>query len=74
MKYSMSLCIRGWAQEFKEASVAANALWPRTTISAAPADGESRVSDLALHQPLKYSASEVEAIWIIHQQIEEHWL
>jgi len=35
MKYSMSLCIRGWAQEFKEASVAANALWPRTTISTA---------------------------------------
>ncbi len=35
MKYSMSLCIRGWAQEFKAASVAANALWPRTTISTA---------------------------------------
>jgi len=35
MKYSMSLCIRGWAQEFKEANVAANALWPRTTISTA---------------------------------------
>lgn len=35
MKYSMSLCIRGWAQEFNEANVAANALWPRTTISTA---------------------------------------
>ncbi len=35
MKYSMSLCVRGWAQEFKEASVAANTLWPRTTISTA---------------------------------------
>lgn len=35
MKYSMSLCVRGWAQEFKDAGVAANALWPRTTISTA---------------------------------------
>jgi len=35
MKYSMSLCVRGWAQEFKESGVAANALWPRTTISTA---------------------------------------
>ena len=35
MKYSMSLCVRGWAQEFKETGVAANALWPRTTISTA---------------------------------------
>ncbi len=35
MKYSMSLCVRGWAQEFKEYGVAANALWPRTTISTA---------------------------------------
>ena len=34
-KYSMSLCVRGWAQEFKEAGVAANTLWPRTTISTA---------------------------------------
>jgi citronellol/citronellal dehydrogenase len=35
MKYSMSLCIRGWAQEFREAGVASNALWPRTTIATA---------------------------------------
>jgi citronellol/citronellal dehydrogenase len=35
MKYCMSLCVRGWALEFKEAGVAANALWPRTTISTA---------------------------------------
>jgi citronellol/citronellal dehydrogenase len=35
MKYSMSLCVRGWAHEFKDAGVAANALWPRTTISTA---------------------------------------
>ena len=35
MKYCMSLCVRGWALEFKEAGVAANSLWPRTTISTA---------------------------------------
>lgn len=35
MKYSMSLCVRGWAEEFSDAGVAANALWPRTTISTA---------------------------------------
>ena len=34
-KYAMSLCIRGWAREFAEQGVAANALWPRTTISTA---------------------------------------
>ena len=35
MKYSMSLCVRGWAHEFKAQGVAANALWPRTTIATA---------------------------------------
>lgn len=34
-KYAMSLCIRGWAREFADRGVAANALWPRTTISTA---------------------------------------
>ena len=34
-KYAMSLCVRGWAQEFKGEGVAANALWPRTTIATA---------------------------------------
>lgn len=35
MKYSMSLCALGWSQEFEAQGVAANALWPRTTISTA---------------------------------------
>ncbi len=34
-KYGMSLCIRGWAEEFRNRGVAANSLWPRTTISTA---------------------------------------
>ena len=29
-KYGMSLCALGWAEEFREAGIASNALWPRT--------------------------------------------
>ncbi len=31
-KYGMSLCVLGMAEEFREAGIAVNALWPRTTI------------------------------------------
>ena len=31
----MSLCILGFAEEFRERGVAANALWPKTTIATA---------------------------------------
>ncbi len=34
-KYGMSLCVLGMAEEFKEAGVAVNALWPRTTVATA---------------------------------------
>lgn len=34
-KYSMSLCVLGFAEEFKKEGVAFNALWPRTTIATA---------------------------------------
>ena len=34
-KYGMSLCVLGMAEEFREAGVAVNALWPRTTIATA---------------------------------------
>lgn len=34
-KYGMSMCILGWAEEFKKAGIAANALWPKTTIATA---------------------------------------
>ncbi len=33
-KMNMSMCVLGWAQEFK-GKIAANALWPRTTIATA---------------------------------------
>jgi citronellol/citronellal dehydrogenase len=34
-KYSMSMMTLGWAAEFKNDKIAANALWPRTTIDTA---------------------------------------
>jgi len=34
-KMGMSLCVLGWAEEFREAGIAANALWPRTLIDTA---------------------------------------
>ena len=34
-KYQMSLCVLGWAGEFKEAGIAANAIWPRTAVATA---------------------------------------
>jgi len=34
-KYSMSMMTLGWAAEFKKDKIAANALWPRTTIDTA---------------------------------------
>ncbi|GAC1438647.1 MAG: NAD(P)-dependent oxidoreductase [Sediminibacterium sp.] len=34
-KYNMSMLALGWAAEFKEAGIASNALWPRTTIDTA---------------------------------------
>jgi citronellol/citronellal dehydrogenase len=34
-KMGMSLCVLGWAEEFRGAAIAANALWPRTLIDTA---------------------------------------
>lgn len=34
-KYGMSMCVLGMSQEFKDAGVAVNALWPRTGIATA---------------------------------------
>jgi citronellol/citronellal dehydrogenase len=34
-KYGMSLCTLGFAEEFREQGIAANALWPRTTVATA---------------------------------------
>ena len=34
-KFGMSLCTLAWAEEFRGAGIAANSLWPRTTIATA---------------------------------------
>lgn len=34
-KYGMSMCVLGMAEEFREDSIAVNALWPRTSIATA---------------------------------------
>ena len=34
-KYTMSMCVLGMAEEFKEFGIAVNALWPRTAIATA---------------------------------------
>jgi citronellol/citronellal dehydrogenase len=34
-KFGMSMCVLGWAGEFRKRGVAANALWPKTTIATA---------------------------------------
>ena len=34
-KYGMSMCVLGWGEELQEYGIAANALWPRTTIATA---------------------------------------
>ncbi|MEO1200376.1 MAG: NAD(P)-dependent oxidoreductase [Pseudomonadota bacterium] len=34
-KFGMSLCVLGMAEEFRDAGIAVNALWPRTTIATA---------------------------------------
>lgn len=34
-KYGMSMCTLGLAEEFKEAGIAVNSLWPKTTIATA---------------------------------------
>mgnify|MGYP006256046747 CR=1 FL=1 len=34
-KYTMSMCVLGMAEEFKDMGIAVNALWPRTAIATA---------------------------------------
>jgi citronellol/citronellal dehydrogenase len=34
-KFGMSMCTLGWAEEFRKDGIAANSLWPRTTIATA---------------------------------------
>lgn len=47
-KYGMSMCVLGWAEEFADDGIAANALWPKTTIATAAVQnllGGQRMAD-----------------------------
>ena len=68
MKYSMSLCVRGWATEFKEEGVAVNALWPRTTISTA---ATKMLGDKIFEQSRKPEIMADAAHWILIQKSRE---
>ena len=68
MKYSMSLCVRGWATEFKEEGVAVNALWPRTTISTA---ATKMLGDKIFEQSRKPEIMADAAHWILTQKSRE---
>lgn len=68
-KYGMSMCTLGLAQEFKEAGIAVNSLWPRTTIA---------TDAIRVHFPREmYMASRKAQImadaahWIINQPSRE---
>jgi citronellol/citronellal dehydrogenase len=68
MKYSMSLCVRGWATEFKEEGVAVNALWPRTTISTA---ATKMLGEKIFEQSRKPEIMADAAHWILTQKSRE---
>lgn len=51
-KYGMSLCVIGWAEEFRDDGIAVNALWPATTIATAALNAlEGRVRPEECRRP-----------------------
>ncbi len=80
-KYSMSMMTIGWAKEFRNSRIAANALWPRTTIDTAAVrnllGGEmlanmSRTPDIlsdAAYYILRQSSSECTGNLFIDEQV-----
>lgn len=51
-KYAMSLCVIGWAEEFRDDGIAVNALWPATTIATAALNAlEGRVRPEECRRP-----------------------
>ena len=63
-KYAMSLCVRGWAQEFRTEGVAANALWPRTAIATA---ATRRLGEEVFRHSRKPAIMGDAAHWILSQ-------
>lgn len=65
-KYGMSMCVLGWAEEFADEGIAANALWPKTTIATAAvryALGGQRMMDASRTPAIVADA----AHWIVTQ-------
>jgi len=80
-KYNMSMMTIGWAKEFKKDNIAANALWPRTTIDTAAVrnllGGEllanmSRTTDIiadSAYYILRQSSSECTGNLFVDEQV-----
>lgn len=80
-KYGMSMCVLGWGEELREDGIAANALWPRTTIATAAVEnllgGEammraSRTPDImgdAAHWILTQPAAETTGNFFIDEDV-----
>ncbi|OUU79048.1 MAG: short chain dehydrogenase [Gammaproteobacteria bacterium TMED78] len=64
MKYSMSLCVLAWSQEFSKSGLAANALWPKTAISTA---ATKMLGDAVFKQSRKPEIMADAAYWVLTQ-------
>ncbi len=69
-KYDMSLMTLGWAAEFKDAGIAANALWPVTTIATAAVQNLLG-GDYLTARSRKPEILADAAAWILSQPAEE---
>ncbi|MBI79534.1 MAG: short chain dehydrogenase [Gammaproteobacteria bacterium] len=65
MKYSMSLCVLAWSQEFSKSGLAANALWPKTVISTA---ATKMLGEEVFKKSRKPEIMGDAAYWILSQQ------
>jgi citronellol/citronellal dehydrogenase len=65
-KYGMSLCVLGFAGEFRDRGIAVNALWPRTTIGTAAI--RNIVGGDAMVQASRTPEILADAAWLIFQK------
>ncbi len=69
-KFGMSMCVLGWAGEFRKRGIAANALWPKTTIATA-AIQNLLGGDEIMKRSRKPSFMGEAAHWILSQDPKE---
>ena len=69
-KFGMSMCVLGWAGEFRKRGIAANALWPKTTIATA-AVNNLLGGDTLMKKSRKPSIMGDAAHWILTQPSRE---